>query len=298
MFSMDHSQYRPGQYGAHMAICDLITDKIVSWVLPTRYGKSDVIRCSFLDLYYRGSVSCAVVFSPAIQLRDQLIDTGKIEDMKKRYRISVPDPLHAFSPTAPGVKARRQWTNLIGSHITQSPTLISTTIQYGLEHDLWLASWIRVVTEATGKPPVGYIDEAHLSSEANRIGEFIDKWHSAGGLMSVDTATPFRENQERIPGFKYNLVDTDRLNKYIGTPLGDDKILIKVYDILQGTYEIDADYNYSFAEAWAEKPSPLCDVDMITWDADVTKYIDGLESGIKQLSECDDGIAPRCPGFA
>lgn len=283
MFRMKFDQYRIGQLGAHQTILSLTLTKIVSIVLPTRYGKSDLIRCSFLDMYYQGLVSCAVVLSPAINLQRQMVKPEKIKEMLVRYGIQMPDTLKSLRPTAGGTDAFNQWKSLIHTSIAHNPTLISSTQQFGVLHGLgetsWLTMWIKQVISVTGKPPVFFVDECHLGSYANQIGKLAQALFDAGAYVVVLTATPYRADGERIPGFEYELMDYEVIEHSILKHTGDPNIrLMQLRETLKGIYRMTADYPYSFADAWAERPSPLSDIDLIEIDADVTKFIPSTDT--------------------
>lgn len=283
MFKMDFGAYRPGQLGAHMTIASKALSKITSIVLPTRYGKSDLIRCSYLDMHYQGIVSCAVVLSPADHLRKQMVKKSSIDDMMTRYKISIPSALHTHVPLSSGHHAYKEWGNYVKSHIDRGPALMSTTVQFAMHHWLsatsWLGDWIDHVKYTTGKPPIFYIDECHIGSDGNQIGRLIKLLKSCGGLVVVLTATPHRLDGEQIPGFEYELITSDVVVKYISSKYSDDKVLIKVMEQVVGTYKMKADYEYTFAEAWAEVPSPLAGLDIITIDFDCIRFVDGREIG-------------------
>jgi hypothetical protein len=302
MFSMDFEKYRPGQKSAHEVISSLILDKIVSIVLPTRYGKSDVIRASFLDLYYQGLVSCAIVLSPAINLQRQMVDKRKIDEMLKRYQITPAGSLATWRPTAGGTDAFKQWRSLIDSHIVNQPTLISSTQQFAVLHGFsdtaWLTMWVREVIAATGLPPAFYIDEFHLGSYVNQIGKLAQVLHNAGACEVVLTATPYRADGELMPGFEYELVDYDVIEHAISKATADPNIrLVELRETLKGMYRMKADFEYTFAAAWAEKPSPLAGVEIVKIEADVTKWTEGRElDQHKLLSELKASEAQRVLG--
>lgn len=303
-FWMNFAEYRAGQSPGHKAILDMLLVKIVSIVIPTRYGKSDVIRCSFLDAFYRGYVSCAVILSPASNLQRQIINPGKITEMMLRYSVRLPDKdkLGLFSPTASGVQAFTQWKNYVHSHIVNGPCIISTTHQFAVLHGLgsnqWLTQWVSYVIQATGKPPVFYIDECHLGSDANRTGELARTLHQAGACVVVLTATPYREDGERIPGFDYELVEYDTIlhtvMQYTDIP---ETILIQLRETLKGTYRMVADHEYSWKEAWAERPSPLCDIDLVKVDVTQAQLKGDVELGeAMKISELSKGQASKILG--
>lgn len=283
MFRMKFDVYRIGQLGAHQTILSLILTKIVSIVLPTRYGKSDLIRCSFLDLYYQGLVSCAVVLSPAINLQRQMVKPSKIADMFNRYAIQIPGTLRCMRPTAGGQDAFKQWRGLVHTTIKENPTLVSSTQQFGVLHGLsdtaWLTLWVKEVIAVTGKPPVFFVDECHLGSYSNQIGRLAQALFDAGAYVVVLTATPYRADGERIPGFDYELIDYDVIEHSILKHTDNPNIrLMQLRETLKGIYRMTADYEYSFADAWAEHPSPLSDIDLIEIDADVTKFIPSTDT--------------------
>lgn len=283
MFRMRFDRYRIGQLGAHQTILSLSLTKIVSIVLPTRYGKSDLIRCSFLDMYYQGLASCAVVLSPAINLQRQMVKSSQIESMLARYEIQMPDNLRTMRPTASGVDAFKQWRGLVHTSIAQNPTLISSTQQFAVLHGLsetaWLTMWIKEVINATGKPPVFFVDECHLGSYSNQIGKLVETLFAAGAYVVVLTATPYRADGDRIPGFDYELMDYEVIEHAILKRTDDPSIrLLQLRETLRGIYRMKADYEYSFADAWAERPSPLSDIDLIEIDADVTKFVPSTDT--------------------
>jgi DNA or RNA helicases of superfamily II len=280
---MNFDRYRIGQLGAHQTILSLSLTKIVSIVLPTRYGKSDLIRCSFLDMYYQGLASCAAVLSPAVNLQRQMVKPEKIVEMFERYGIQMPDTLKSLRPTASGTAAFDQWKSLIHTNIAYNPTLISSTQQFGVLHGLgqtaWLTMWVKQVISVTGKPPVFFVDECHLGSYANQIGKLAQALFDAGAYVVVLTATPYRADGERIPGFDYELIDYEVIEHSILKHTGDPNIrLVQLRETLKGIYRMTADYPYSFADAWAERPSPLSDIDLIEIDADVTKFIPSTDA--------------------
>lgn len=74
---VDITNFRAGQRGAFNCAIHLLVNGIkvtISLVLPTRYGKSDVIRALALELYERGQISGAIIAAPATHLRDQLMN--------------------------------------------------------------------------------------------------------------------------------------------------------------------------------------------------------------------------------
>ena len=72
---------RPGQRAAIQKIWDIIRTRrkpTATIVLPTRYGKSDVIRASAVGLMADNLVSRAVILEPASNLVTQVLDKASI----------------------------------------------------------------------------------------------------------------------------------------------------------------------------------------------------------------------------
>ena len=71
---------RPGQRVAVQTIWDIVRTmkkRTATIVLPTRYGKSDVIRASAVGLMADNLVSRAVILEPASNLVVQILDKAK-----------------------------------------------------------------------------------------------------------------------------------------------------------------------------------------------------------------------------
>jgi len=68
---LDIVPFRIGQKGAFNCIVEKVLDKeqTISIVLPTRYGKSDIIRATAIELQERGAASGCLVAAPCKFLR-------------------------------------------------------------------------------------------------------------------------------------------------------------------------------------------------------------------------------------
>ena len=83
--------FRPGQRAAYLKIVDRIRqggkeNQYTAVVLPTRYGKTDVMRASGLTLYREGIVSNILVIAPETILRDQAVHPEKLAACRQRYQ--------------------------------------------------------------------------------------------------------------------------------------------------------------------------------------------------------------------
>ena len=173
-----------------------------SIILPTRYGKSDVIRVMSYELYHRDEVATTVVVSPSIQLMEQIIDSKKREKTRQRYNFQRPFVV-------------RDVRKLTGDIAPDGEMLVSTTTQL-MQMNLWaFCQWIEFKQHTTGKPVLIFWDECHQESDRNEWGKAIPACGEAGAISVLLTATPFRSQQEKIAGFEYvTLGDYKEERKY------------------------------------------------------------------------------------
>jgi superfamily II DNA helicase RecQ len=86
---LDIQPFRIGQRGAFNRIVERVKDKkkSVSVVVPTRYGKSDVIRASAIELQEQKAACHCLIASPCLFLRNQMASPKKNQEMVNRYSI-------------------------------------------------------------------------------------------------------------------------------------------------------------------------------------------------------------------
>jgi superfamily II DNA or RNA helicase len=244
----DSSGFRIGQRGAFNCVIDRFLEKqqCISIVLPTRYGKSDVMRMTALELFHREEICCAFLVTPACFLVDQLLNKTKIEDMLNRYKSTFKQN--------PRVRALEKFTTPI---VQNNEHMIGLTTQMLSLNANEIADYIKLLSEKTGKKVVFFIDEVHSLSDKNQWGEAVPKLTEAGATIVVLTATPVRENpKEHIHGFSYSKLETlESKERWIPSNKEHDDpnyIWCKLYNYEKNRIRIDADYEHSFKDALKE----------------------------------------------
>lgn len=271
---MDKSAYRPGQKSAHNIVIDRLAEgkSYTAIVLPTRYGKSDVMRMSALDAKDRGLVCTTLALSPSQYLRNQLVDVEKLREMQVRY--SVNQSLQ--------VDTLKNWRMNIGAN---DEFLVSSTTQLVQEYLPQLCEWIRHMRFKTGIPPLITVDECHTGSESNKWGAITQRAQAAGAYVNLYTATEYRSDGERIPGFKWEEFDAEDKVIYDVRPGSTPKtIRVDVWEAVKGKIKLIPHHKTSFREAWAEDPSPLCKIDHLPFDVNLER-VDGVDGEVKLLSQ-------------
>ena len=86
---IDLEPMRPGVRGAINALWGNVRagKPTTGIVLPTRYGKSDVIKMGGLGLLLDGLASYIVVLEPATVLAQQILDPSRMEASAQRYNV-------------------------------------------------------------------------------------------------------------------------------------------------------------------------------------------------------------------
>ena len=170
---------RPGQlYGIQQCLDNFHNrEPYTPIILPTRYGKSDLIRLSAIIAWARGYISLAIVLSPNATLRDQIFSKEKFNQMTNRYSLNIP-----------GVKYRtittyKDYKNLIANR----EMMLSITIQLAKDMKIVLLDLIDHMNYQTGSPVAVYIDETQLMSTDNTWGDFIIDCQKAGAISQYFT---------------------------------------------------------------------------------------------------------------
>src|SRR5262249_45373309 len=87
--AMNLRNYRPGQAGGHeVGIKRFLTgEQFTGIILPTRYGKTDVIRNISWELFTGKQACISLVIEPNEVLRDQVLSPDRIAGWMSRYDI-------------------------------------------------------------------------------------------------------------------------------------------------------------------------------------------------------------------
>lgn len=282
---MKVDRFRKGQQDAYNVCMDRIEsfEQTTSIVLPTRYGKSDLMRCVAYEAKNMGLVAGSIVLSPGLVLRDQALKPDKIADMARRYEIPLPDALRV-----------RVMRDPFEQPFPNDEYLLSCTFELATRRIDGFAKMADSIFEQTGKPLLFFVDECHEASQQKRRGEFVKALINAQAQFILVTATPIRADNEIIPGFRVRVLEEGDARRFVVTDAGDGvHNRIDVYEGRKELVVLDADHVTTFAQAWNERPSPLCHLSREVVEVELSK-LDGEESTKLKLSEAPLSVARRC----
>lgn len=212
-------------------------------------------------------MSRAFFITPSSILTAQLIDDRKVRDMGIRY--GVGEMLYNNISTA-AIEARP-------IHPFPTVNIAAMNIQLAQMNMPFFTSLVERTIYETGRRPVVYVDEAHTGADDNSWGDCIKQWKDAGAHLVVLTATPFRTDKARIPGYRYKPVGNEPIT--IHRPSGERHVLIE--EGVAQYYELEADYAVSFRQVWDEEPTPvLCRINKVPFEVTLNQ-IDGVTEDIK-----------------
>ncbi len=280
--NLDTPPMRPGQRAAIQVIWDIVRTRRKSSatiVLPTRYGKSDVIRASAVGLMADNLASRAVILEPGSNLVTQILDTASIQVAVDRYSLPFGHGLHTFpvrdTPRRP-----------FPPRFAQGAHFIAMTTQMANSNRDFFKEWILEERRRHGCPPVWYIDECHTGSRDNEWGKTVRALQDAGAFLVLLTATPYRTDQSQVEGFQYKEVGRDTLIARLGSELWEQERI---------RYELTADHITTFKEAWDERPQALCYLARVAIEAPLRRYqtFTGESRGNRLLSELSYADALR-----
>jgi hypothetical protein len=262
---------RIGQIGA-IRVIELRAkagERFTAIVLPTRYGKSDVMRISAMLLWYAGTTGPALVLSPGEYLRNQFADQADWQECFDRYSIVAPDwkgrvMEHAKKPFTPNGE----------KYLSATMQLLHANIDVFVD-------WVKNVIHETGKPPIVYVDETEMESEKNTWGGDVNKLADAGAIIVLLTATPYRADGESIPGFDCEIVSREEFTVKLPNPQKDAPegfIYVNTYEGIKQCVKLKPHWETTFREAWDEEDPPvLCKISRIPFDVELTEIKDSLQ---------------------
>lgn len=280
---MNEDRFRPGQLDAFNVCIDRLTnqEQYTAIVLPTRYGKSDLIRLVSFEARQRGLISGAIAFSPYSILTRQLIKQDKVNEMTLRYGLNIE---HALK-----VRQLKSFSEL--RPFSNQEYLLSANIQ--LAHKNNIDNFLYLVDfeqRRTNLPLLLIVDECHFVSEDQRWGQFFDIAVTKGCLLIFMTATPVREDGSAIPGFQKEIINEEDERRWITYDAGDGvNNKIDVWDGIRSLVELVPNHKTTFKEAWDEDPAPLCHLSREIIDIDIHQNGDDT----RKLSELPDTAAMK-----
>ena len=239
-------------------------------VLPTRYGKTDVMRVSGMILIPQ-FISRALILVPNNYLRAQVVDTRKWHKSVNFYNLpSGPRGIPIAEATRPPAPPFPRGNALF----------VAMTIQMAQRHRDLLTQWVEHEIRQYDVPPIVFVDEAHTGSTENQWGQCVNELAESGAFVVLLTATPFRTDREHIPGFELEPVSVDSVIRRRRS--ADDPNLWDVFEGREYIYQLKAHHTTTFREAWAtQNPPVLCDITRRPFDIEVEE-IDPLTGDIKR----------------
>ena len=245
------------------AICDRHLRGYTSTaiVAPPRYGKSDIIRLSALELVATGEASAALALAPWDNLAKQLVATDKMAAMAERYmrtRLThTPDVYRAGKLSA---------LSSTFHEVSNLQHLFTATIQLVNRNMPQFNAWLeRCVTY--GKRPIVFIDEGQLLSVKNEWGGIAAAVEQYGAHVVLLTGTPYRADCHDIPGFTVRTISVEDVTRTTRKRYDDTHDLKRV---LEGTKEqriLEAHNTVELGDAWAI--NALCRVEAKWIDVEI-----------------------------
>ena len=262
---------RPGQRGAVNKLWDNVRrgKQYTGIVLPTRYGKSDVIKAGGLGLMLDGLVSRAVILEPATILVSQILNKRKLEEAAGRY--SLPYLLGGGISTYAVTRPPRTPFPPRDAHF------VAMTVQMANYNRPFFVHWVKWEQDHKGVSPVFFIDEAHTGSPDNQWGQTAEALAEAGAFLVLLTATPNRTDQMPVAGFDYEPVREEQVTYQRNDERWSaDKIV----------YRLLPDWETTFKDAWAEMPPALCFISRLPIDVEMNRVatLTGEIKGYPMLS--------------
>jgi metal-responsive CopG/Arc/MetJ family transcriptional regulator len=286
---MNYQKLRQGQREALSKLLDNIRNgkQLTSIVLPTRYGKSDVMRTAAYIGKEQKLIGGAFVLSPQTTLRGQIVDSRKVVDMCIRY---------GLQPHLAGPSCLRTMSDAFELRpFSNGEYLISATIQLATLNVGQMVDISQHIMHATGLPLLWQIDECHETSDVKRRGELVERLKNAGAYIALYTATAVRADGDRIPGFEVQELSREESIRHECCDSEDpDKVLIKKYAGDKVLVRLKADHETTFRQAWDERPSPLCNLSREVIDVQIE---DG-EGKTEAISKCSKSRASDLIGKA
>ena len=223
-------------------------------VLPTRYGKTDVMRVAGAMLM-PVFVSRVLILVPNTYLRAQIVDEPRWESARIRYGLPnaiVDEAIRAPTPPFP----------------RRGVQFVSMTMQMAQGHTRRLVEWVEHEKYRNDVPPLVFVDEAHTGSTENQWGNCVEELARAGAFIVLMTATPFRTDEERIPGFEIDEVEVSNVDRRRR-----DRHDLDLWELFKGqkySYQLRAHHITTFQEAWAvSNPPVLCNISRRPFDIEV-----------------------------
>lgn len=249
-----------------------VIDSFINWIkggciggtfsvyMCCRYGKSDAIRNLSVLALEKSKACASLVVHPSPVLAEQLLDNSRLIGWQQRWL-----------PRGPTLEKVQTLPNFAHKSMCNDEWIGSIHIHALMQSDqmMLLMEWVQRCKDRTGMLPIVFFDEAHQFSESNKWGDVARKLHAAGCVIVVLTATPFRNDEDDIFGFKKRLI-SDTVSNQIryAKSCSQDPSKLELHKVTRDEteYAIEADVEVSFAQGWAEGAIAKCSLDLIDWN--------------------------------
>lgn len=280
---------RPGQKAALDTIISRFArgEAYTSVVLPTRYGKSDVIRASTLVGVEQHLITCSLALSPTGFLVKQLLKADKWARCLERFsadwlKENGYSPV-SFQPKYSRLEKLKVRPNANGEH------LLSTTIQLVDRNVDVFCQWAESQRNLTGLPVAVFMDESHTGSDKNQWGRTLKLLAREGALIVLLTATAERSDGETIPGFQFDEVQSEPVTVRVPRAGSEPELVrVDVYEGVKRQLRLRADHETSFGQAFDE--DALARISYTPIDVDLSEVSAATFSGL--LSELPASRVP------
>ena len=253
-----------------------------SLYMACRYGKTDMLRNAIVLAKKHDVAPSGLAIHPYPVLSKQLCDEFRMRKWHQRWLPSGPVGWEKKFICLPSFKLKTmtngEWMGSIHIQAIMSPVQFEAA-----------KKWVEWCKHKSGKPPLIIIDESHQYS-GNDWGAIAKALHSMGCPILVMTATPFRNDDDELFGFKKELIDnsTDvKVVHYTTQHQDPDKLNLHTRVQEERYFTIKADCEVPFPQAWQEGAIARLSKDEVDFNLKGWGKYDGKEPLLSELSKAD-----------
>ena len=246
-------------------------------VAPPRYGKSDIIRLSAMELVQCGDACAALVLTPWDNLATQIVHEDKMHAMANRY---MSRRLPLMPDTFRGGRIYSVTTTF--HETTELQHLFTATLQLVNNQTEMFRSWLKQCMYH-GARPIIYIDEGQLLSNGNEWGKIASIIEDEGAHVALLTGTPYRADGKPIPGFEVSNIRIEDVRRVITRRVDDLHVIQSTYEGVKSEQVLKPHYEVTLREAW--DIGALCKVET-KW-IESTLKVDGERVLLSSLNASD-----------
>lgn len=251
----------------------------VALSIATGVGKSNIARTLAIELKDQGLSAGTLYTTPSAGLVAQTNDKEEVLSWTKLFRVRPKSKL-AFDSCPKKFNSAFLGNNEYWSAMT------TQMFNMNIEDIVEAADIIR---NRTGKPVCLIGDECQTLSIDKPYGESVTKWLSAGHQVVLMTATPYRTDGTRIPGFNIEQLGFEKRKRNVVRPGQEgEKRLMDIFECLDEHLKLIPDYEYGFDRAWRD--NIICKIEFFRI---AVKFID-KDGNKKYLSEMAPSEAKKC----